>query len=239
MINLESMSTIDMESPIDGVYVLSLDFELGGEVRQIHPVAIETETGLILVDIGHNDSPDAVEAELESAGFDLADVELIVMTHQDIDHAGGLQEIRHRVNAPVLAHESDAPFIRGDEELIKAAFGTYPPARVDVEVVGGVVLDTMLGPLHVLETPGHTPGHISLYHPTERFLIAGDALTADGEINGPNRDFTPDLQSATDSVANLASRDIERTLCYHGGFVEHGPDRIEEIHDKMSEEIST
>ncbi|WP_306052312.1 MBL fold metallo-hydrolase [Natronococcus wangiae] len=84
----------------------------------------------------------------------------------------------------------------------------------------------------VLETPGHTPGHVSLTFPERDLLIAGDALVADGDepLSGPKPEFTPDMERATESVGRLAELDVDGTLCYHGGYVEEGTDRIEEIY---------
>ena len=74
-----------------------------------------------------------------------------------------------------------------------------------MEVVDGVCFRTAVGKVQIVATPGHTPGHVSLYVPDERLLIAGDALTADDEFGGPNEAFTPDMAAAVDSIGRLAS----------------------------------
>ena len=66
--------------------------------------------------------------------------------------------------------------------------------------------------------PGHTTGHVSVFLPEERFLIAADALTVDEDgLAGPRPDMTADVDRALSSVARLADLDIDRTLCHHGG----------------------
>lgn len=77
----------------------------------------------------------------------------------------------------------------------------------------------------VISTPGHTPGHISLYLRREKTLIAGDALTAeDGRLMGPPPPpHTLDTTTAWQSVGRLAELDVERIVCYHGGIVDEDP----------------
>jgi glyoxylase-like metal-dependent hydrolase (beta-lactamase superfamily II) len=72
----------------------------------------------------------------------------------------------------------------------------------------------------VIFTPGHTPGHISLYLEKSKVLIAGDALTAQGGyLNSPNPSLTLDTHTAIRSVRRLVDLDIDTIICYHGGVV--------------------
>jgi glyoxylase-like metal-dependent hydrolase (beta-lactamase superfamily II) len=221
-----------MQQLLPGVYSLPLKFEFMNERRTIHPAAIETDHGLVLIDVGTPDHVDTLESQLEEAGFTYDDVDTILLTHQDGDHAGGLSEVQRRSNALVVAHTDDAPSIDGRRDPIKGD-ERYPPAAVDIEVVDGVVFRTVAGPLRVVATPGHTPGHVSLYLPEAELLLAADALTAEDEFGGPNEPFTPNMDAAVESIGRLAALNVERTLCYHGGLVEHGADRIEAIHESL------
>lgn len=225
-----------MESIIPGVHVLSLDFETEEGTQAIHPAAVETEGGILLVDTGMPDHPDVIAEQLREAGYGLADVEQIVITHQDFDHAGGLDEVRDRTGAPVFAHTVDTPYITREKDLIKGGFGAYDATMVDVEVVDGVTFNTDVGPAEAVATPGHTPGHMSLYFPDEQFLLAGDALIARDGLLGPLERATPDMDTALDSVGRLADLDIDQTLCYHGGYVDHDAGRIRELHAELTAE---
>ena len=83
--------------------------------------------------------------------------------------------------------------------------------------------------------PGHTTGHVSVFLPEERFLIAADALTIDEDgLAGPRPDMTADVDRALSSVARLADLDIDRTLCCHGGLADEGTDRIAAIGDESN-----
>jgi glyoxylase-like metal-dependent hydrolase (beta-lactamase superfamily II) len=78
----------------------------------------------------------------------------------------------------------------------------------------------LAGGTRVIFTPGHTPGHLSLYLERPKVLVAGDALTAeDGYLNGPNPSMTLGMRQAMQSIRRLADLEIEMIVCYHGGVV--------------------
>lgn len=212
----------------DGVYALSQTIEREGATQTFHPAAVETPKGLLLVDVGYDELRDQFGAALADAGFDWSDVASVLITHQDGDHAGALASVVDETGAVVYAHGECAPYLDGREEPIKSPDGQrYPPATVDVELVDGVTFATAAGPMEVLFTPGHAPGHVSLYFPEQALLLAADALTADESgLQGPSERFTPAMDRALDSASRLADREIERTLCFHGGLVDEGSDSI-------------
>ncbi|AXR77362.1 MBL fold metallo-hydrolase [Natrarchaeobaculum sulfurireducens] len=216
-----------------GVHTLPFDVEYGGLEFTITPTAVETDRGVVLIDVGPDGAVDALRTHLTAIGYDLADVWLVVLTHHDGDHAGGLDELLDHTDAVVAAHREEAPYVTGDREPIKGDGDRYPPVAVDLELTDGVRVPTLAGPMDVVETPGHAPGHISLHFPAGGLLIAGDALVADGaaSLSGPNPEFTPDMNRALESVAGLADLEIEHVVCHHGGYVQADSDRLREIVD--------
>ncbi len=73
----------------------------------------------------------------------------------------------------------------------------------------------------VIPTPGHTPGHISIYISASKTLIAADAVVLENsEFHIANPQFTLDLEQALVSVKKLLQLDIETMICYHGGVIE-------------------
>lgn len=210
-----------------GIHALSETVEHDGGSTTIHPAAVETDRGLVLLDVGYPGELDQLKGSLAESGHDLSDVWAVLLTHQDGDHAGALSELLERTDAVVMAHHESTPFIDGRQEPIKSDGERYPPVPVDIELVDGVRLSTVAGPMEVVFTPGHAPGHVSLYFPDEKLLIAGDALTAqEGALSSPSEQYTLDMEEATESVGRLSERDIDRTLCYHGGFAEQGTGAI-------------
>lgn len=218
----------------DGVHVFPLTLELEDRELTFNPGAVETDRGLLLVDAGFPGSVDQFDDHLDQAGYEWADVWGVALTHQVADHAGGLADIVERADPVVFAHEQCAPFVDGREQPVKIPEeeGRYPAARVDVELVEGARFHTAAGPMDVVHTPGHAPGHVSYHFPEARFLISGDALHSPaGPLDGPRGPMDED--EAVESIGTLADREVERTLSQHGGFVEHDPDRIAEIYETV------
>ncbi|MDY6765335.1 MAG: MBL fold metallo-hydrolase [Halobacteria archaeon] len=215
------------------VYAFPLTVEFPERTVTINPSGVETGSGLVLLDVGYEPTVDVLEEQLEEHGFGFSDVQHIVITHHDGDHAGALKEIKDRTDATVFAHPEEAPYITGDESPIKSPDDDrYPPASVDIEIVDGVSFNTKAGKMRVVSTPGHCPGHISLYFPDNKLLIAADAMTADDEgLQGFSEQYTIDAETAIESLEKLGELEIEKTLCFHGGFVEEGTDRIQEVYE--------
>jgi len=217
----------------ENVYTLPVTLELGGDERTFTPSAVDTEEGLILVDTTIEGRADVLGAALEEHGFGWDDVRFVLLTHHDGDHAGALAAVQEQTDAPTVAHWAEAPHLDGRELPLKSEAERYPAARIDVEAIDGVGFTTEAGPLEFVETFGHTPGHCSLHLPEQELLIAGDALTAaDGELTGPAEQHTLDMEQARNSVALLGELDIEHTVCFHGGYIEAGSERIREIAER-------
>lgn len=226
-----------MQQLADRIYAFPQTLSHGDREVTIHPAAVETERGLLLLDVGYPDAVDQLEANLEEANHDLGDVWAVLLTHQDGDHAGAVAEVVERSGAVVFAHEDCAPYVDGRLDPIKSDEGErYPATPVDVELVDGVGLRTASGPMEVVFTPGHAPGHVSLYFPESKLLVAADALTAsEGELAGPSGEHTLDMERAVESVGRLADEDVERTLAYHGGLAEQGTGAIARLWTDLAE----
>ncbi|MFC3959917.1 MBL fold metallo-hydrolase [Halovivax cerinus] len=214
------------------VHALTIPIEFGDRTVSITPTAVETDDGLVLVDVGPEPATDRLATALADVGFGFDDVDRVILTHHDADHAGGLATLRERTDVTIAAHPAERPHVNGDEMPVKGPDDDrYPPAEVDEELADGATYSTRAGPLRVVETPGHTAGHVSLYLPDERLLLAGDALVADEDepLSGPKPAYTIDEERAADSVATLAELDVDHVICHHGGYVPLGTDRIQEI----------
>lgn len=214
-----------------GVHDLTQTVDQGERTVTIHPAAVETPSGVVLVDAGYPGELDQVEAGLADAGLRLSDVRAALITHQDGDHAGAVAELVERTGAVVYAHGKCAPYVDGRKHPVKSPEGQrYEPVDVDVELVDGVRFRTAAGPMDVLFTPGHAPGHLSLHFPDSGTLLAADALTADDSgLQGPSTEFTLEMDEALTSAEQLAERDIQGILCYHGGYVAADAERVREV----------
>src|SRR5215210_4052706 len=194
---------------------------------------VDEENGNTLVDAGLPDQAEAIGTALVEAGIGVRDLRRIIFTHQDLDHVGSGAALVRQSGATVLAHPADVPYIDGSLRLLKPSpemlerrpqmrevLERLEPVGVDEHLEDGARLD-LAGGIRVIFTPGHTPGHLSLYLERSKVLIAGDALTAEGgSLNGPNPSATLDVPETARSVRRLAELDVQTIVCYHGGVVD-------------------
>jgi glyoxylase-like metal-dependent hydrolase (beta-lactamase superfamily II) len=224
---------------------LEVPMRLGANASTIYPVLLwDKKDGATLIDTGVPGSEKAIEEHLQRLGLGWKDIRRIIITHQDIDHIGGASAAVKASNAEVLAHRDDIPYIQGERRLLKAdpdriekmvqnvpeerreavrrIFSDPPKVHVTRALADGEKLPYG-GGIVVIHTPGHTPGHISLYLEADRLLISGDALRAEnGVLQGPSPGATADLALATASLRKLLDYPIDRVLCYHGGLANRG-----------------
>lgn len=160
-----------------------------------------------VVDTGNPGSAGDIEAALAGLGVGWESVGHVVLTHAHPDHQGSLPEVLE------LAPDAMAYCGAGD---LGAIVSPRPPTTV-------VMGDQVFG-LDVIETPGHTPGHICVLDRAASVLVAGDALTGaeGGGVAGPNERFTPDMDTAWASVGVLGSYDYETVFFGHGDPVTGG-----------------
>jgi len=233
----------------DGVEMLELPIRSFTGQNIIHPTLTWDDDTVVLVDAGFPGQLQQIREAMARAGVSFDRLDKVIVTHQDIDHIGGLPDIilesSHKVE--VLSHEEEKPYIEGRKPLIKmnqarlskrlmslpeeqrqqaeALFANPPKASVDTAVADGEILP-YCGGITVIFTPGHTPGHICLYLNKSKILVTGDALVAaDGELRGPNPGATYDMDAALKSLKKLTRYYIETVVCYHGGVYRDNPNK--------------
>jgi hydroxyacylglutathione hydrolase len=133
-------------------------------------------------------------------------VKAIVITHAHIDHIGGAQKLKASTGAPVYMNASDQALY--DQLDVQAGWlGMPTPARteIDVHVREGESLTLGAAEFHVLDTPGHTQGSISVWIPAENKLVAGDTLFLDsiGRTDLPGGNPRQILRSIHDKLLPL------------------------------------
>jgi len=169
---------------------------------------------LTLVDTGYPHPETAAEVLRVIAGRTLT---RIVLTHGHTDHAGAAAELRDQTGAALLCHERELGAVRR----------RFPRLAIDQPVKEGDVFKAEDKRVRVLETPGHSPGHLALWIEAEGSLFTGDLVTGAGStlVGPPEGDMTAYMQSL-DKVLALPAR---RLLPGHGPVVEQPQQRIREL----------
>lgn len=184
----------------------------------------------VLVDAGMPGSADRIVALAEERYGTGARPTAIVLTHGHFDHVGAITDLCTRWNVPVYAHPLEIPYLTGQADyptgdpsvgggLMAWISPLYPRDGIDIhEFVRPLPKDGTVPHMPLwrfVHTPGHTPGHVSLFREVDGGLIAGDAfttvkqesalavLTQHQAVHGPPAYFTTDWDAAWDSVRRL------------------------------------
>ena len=153
-------------------------------------------------------------------------VKAIIITHAHIDHIGGAAKLKAATGAPVYMNANDQTL---SEHLDTQAswLGMATPEKTNIDVNAREGEKIALGPaeFHVLHTPGHTQGSISLWIPAENKLIAGDTLFLDsiGRTDLPGGDYEQILRSIHDKLLPLD--DTTAVIPGHGSNTTIGRER--------------
>ncbi|MBP7331589.1 MAG: MBL fold metallo-hydrolase [Firmicutes bacterium] len=204
---------------------------------------------LTLIDPGPEtaDALSSLQEGLFSLGVAVKDIERVVLTHNHSDHSGLAAWLAEQAQARVFTHKLEIrkltfeysyyqeryPFFfesgLPDSELKDILDDTDPVAKPVLPepfieaVAGGEELHFDGGSLQVLHLPGHTSGHICLYNPVGRELLAGDFMlkhiTPNPVMEADYPDFSkrsPALRQFLDSLKKIAEMDVRIILPGHG-----------------------
>lgn len=153
----------------------------------------------LIVDTGMTATPrEVILPALRSVGIAATEVAMVVVTHPDLDHQGGLAGLREVLpNAVAACGFADRMMVSEPERLVTDRYGAYElehdvgygpgekawmranygaPATVEVGFAGGEILNLGERRLEVRHAPGHSPGHLVLHEPAARLLFTSDAV---------------------------------------------------------------
>ncbi|CCD84178.1 conserved hypothetical protein; putative Metallo-hydrolase/oxidoreductase (Beta-lactamase domain-containing protein) [Bradyrhizobium sp. ORS 285] len=203
--------------------------------------------GWVLIDAGVFGSGPAIRHAAQARFGGSGRPACIVLTHGHFDHVGVLETLSREWDVPVYAHPLEHPYLNGTRSypppdphvgggMLARLSPLFPTSPVDV---GAHLRD--LPPDHSvpfmsgfrwIHTPGHAPGHVSLWRERDRLLIAGDAIvttaqesvyasvTQAPEMHGPPMYFTPDWAAARESVRAIDALSPETVITGHGAAMQ-------------------
>lgn len=183
--------------------------------------------GWTLIDTGMPGAVDRILNALEELGGSPANLKRILLTHADLDHAGGVAELQRRTGAEVwaggltadyLAMGQGPPHLPGPIQFLADRFVRYKPyPRGQVKLFSDGQTLPILGGLVALATPGHTPDHFSFRAPEAGIVFAGDALnTRRVYLRSTPRWITADRPAADHSALRLLDLDPVVIAAGHG-----------------------
>jgi len=225
--------------------VLSLALPLPFELESVNVFLVALRDGFVLIDCGMETDPafETLRAALAERGIAWREIREIVLTHMHPDHMGMAARLLELTGAQLGMHQAEAEHLRlvtaGNRRIpwledaysqsgvpqaletkmeehfaeIRENFHALDPARL---FAGGEQIETALGPLEVLWTSGHSPGHICLYSRARKLLFSGDQILENITPNiawHPGRDM---LAEFLESLRLLAALDIDLILPSHG-----------------------
>jgi hydroxyacylglutathione hydrolase len=171
----------------------------------------ETKEGVIIDPGGH---PQRILAEVERHGLV---IKYVLNTHAHFDHTDANGAVVEATGAPLALHSLDLPLLKASGGAALFGMQADPSPMPSLELDGGDELAVGKLCFRVLHTPGHTPGHVCFYEPTERVLFDGDVLF----YRGIGRTDLPggSWQQLASSIRQVLLTLPEETAVYSG----HGP----------------
>lgn len=197
-----------------------------GQNRSAHAYVIKGQTKTVLID---SCLPDGVSGVLDAlAEIDVRqeNIDLVLLTHEHIDHAGGVPFFGKK--SLVAAHRLAANKLTLQDEfvLMNKAFDSSADAfRIDLLLTEGAVLDLGNYELHVIHTPGHCSGAICFYEPNHRLLFSGDVVMATGIVGGVLQ--SGNISDYIHSMRRLAALRVDRLYPGHGKISERAESDIQ------------
>jgi hydroxyacylglutathione hydrolase len=194
--------------------------------------------GDVLVDTGLRTSAGKIRSVIEGRG-----IKAIALTHAHGDHGGSVRKLSQELGLPVWVGAADRdatetgkavakpPYDKPGLSVIAGMMGNFPGVPVARTLAEG---DELTAGFTVLDTPGHSPGHVSFWRESDGVLVCGDVffnmhlLTTVPGLRQPPGPFTVDIAQNQASERKVAA--LEPNVAGFG----HGPVITEDAGAKLA-----
>lgn len=231
----------------EGLHFLKV--EKKGIVDSSSLVVIRDAEGLNCLEIGGGGEENIRQtlALFEEEGLDTSEIHTVIVSHTHADHMGAIAYFREKIpGLTVVDHKVDAPYLQ-DNTLLNRIFDAdlvakyFPGKQFDIlefyaafcpisetwpdrTVLEGDVLACGAYAFEVIHTPGHHPGHISLYERKEKILFVGDMVGMEVPF------YTPSSGGAEGYLASMEKYkaiEVDLLIPSHGDLIENVQETIE------------
>ena len=170
----------------------------------------------ILIDPGHSHHIPNLFRQMKEDGISPEEIDLIILTHSHPDHFEGLQAFLNKPVKIAMNQEEERYLLENGKLLFEMMRQPMPEFRIDFYLKEG---DLHLGEetFHIYQTPGHSPGSLSIHWSERKVLFSGDLVFYGGigrtDFGGGN----PKL--IKESIERMSRLDTELLLPGHGEMV--------------------
>jgi hydroxyacylglutathione hydrolase len=143
---------------------------------------------------------------------------LLINTHCHIDHIFGNNFVNKKWNTRLVINKLELEILKSAHVVAQSyGFNNYEPSpQPSKYIIEGDIITFGKSELKVLFTPGHAPGHISLYSKKDEFIISGDVLFMNsiGRTDLPGGDYETIIKTIKNKLLTLPKQ--TKVYCGHG-----------------------
>ncbi|MDP4090638.1 MAG: MBL fold metallo-hydrolase [Bacillota bacterium] len=170
----------------------------------------------VLIDTGRPGQGNGILKELDSLNVNPKDIKHILLTHHDVDHIGNSAQLQEITGAKLWSSREDLPYILGELKRhgLKKVIGSLIKVKLprDIQTYNST---NVAGNIQVIETPGHTPGHVCLLY--KDVLFAGDLVMSSSKGIKPSPGImTWNKDKLTDSIKKVGALNFTWVCPAHG-----------------------
>jgi glyoxylase-like metal-dependent hydrolase (beta-lactamase superfamily II) len=211
-----------------------------GNVKPLQPQIVMGERIWLWVDAGVASTPDDwIMPELRDRGLTPPERNIVVVTHGDVDHFGGVGRLQELIpSLVVVAGVEDAALMSSVETMMDVRYDAFGgdgvelpdwrraqllergggPIRPSILVRDSIEIDVDGERWHVLSAPGHSDGHLVVWQPDAGILIGGDVVMGWGVVDGDGNLQPPhyiDVDDYLETISRLRGLGIVELRLAH------------------------